>query len=95
MSYGILIQDANGRVIVDENTFTVRLVDRFTVQPGTTIYNRPLVKAGMFCAFQSLISGGGWVTPRGIVTNGRVEVSALLSGGGYSSPVECLVMGYV
>ena len=94
MSQGLLVKDANGRVVLDPDTFTVRLVDRFTVG-GAGIYSRPRVATGMFCVFQSQAGDAEWTPPIGVVAAGAVTVRASLPWATFTAGVECLVLAHV
>lgn len=52
MTFGLLIKDRQGRVVLDPDTFTVRLIATFEVPPGAwTVpvrFSIPLAAAGMF-----------------------------------------------
>ena len=95
MTFGLLVKDGAGREIIGPSTFTVRLIDRFPLVQGQTVYSRPKVRAGMFCAFQSTVQDSYAIPPAGSCWDGGVSLSPLLWGGGYSETLECLVLGYV
>lgn len=63
MSIGLLIKDADGRVIIGPDTFTVRYVATFKIPAGTwgtaKRFAVPQAKAGMFAAGCAL---GGYST---------------------------------
>jgi hypothetical protein len=95
MSFGLLIKDASQRTVMDPDTFTVRLVDRFTVSQGAGTYARPKVKPGMFCTFQSQNNGVEWIPPVGTVGEGTVYIRGTITVGGFTNGVDCLVLAYV
>jgi hypothetical protein len=95
MSFGLTLWDADGKVVLDPHTFTVRQVDRFPISTTQRVYARPKVTKGMFCVFQSRLGDEPWLAPVAVVGDGTVSVRGVVRENGYTDGLECLVMAYV